>query len=85
MQLVSMSAGTLQELVSSAASLHGDRAAVVFDSGSESGALVSLLYRDLVELAGELSRLLQISCSNNNGVIGLCCCDDLFVPVWILG
>lgn len=80
-----MSAGTLQELVCAAASLHSDRAAVMYDSGSESGAPASLLYRDLVELAGELSHLLRISCSNSNGVIGLCCCDDLFIPVWILG
>lgn len=80
-----MTAGTLQELVSAAASLHPDRAAVTYDSGSDSDRPVSLLYRDLVELAAELSYLLRENCSPNNGVIGLCCCDDLFIPVWIMG
>ncbi|KAK2835854.1 hypothetical protein Q5P01_016338 [Channa striata] len=80
-----MSSRTLQDLVSTAASLHSDRTAVVYDSGSASGGPVSLPYGRLVELAGELSHVLRQTCSPNNGVIGLCCCDDLFVPVWILG
>ncbi|XP_039985544.1 beta-alanine-activating enzyme isoform X2 [Xiphias gladius] len=80
-----MAAGTLRELVSAAASAYSDRAAVTYDGRSVSGSLVSLLYRDLVRLAGELSRILRKHCSAGNGVIGLYCCDDLFIPVWILG
>ncbi|KAF1386130.1 hypothetical protein PFLUV_G00114970 [Perca fluviatilis] len=81
-----MAARTLQELVAAAASVHSDRAAVRYDGGSVSGSPVSLLlYRELVELAGELSHILRKTCSPNNGAIGLYCCDDLFIPVWILG
>ncbi|XP_075340791.1 beta-alanine-activating enzyme [Odontesthes bonariensis] len=80
-----MPARTLQELVSAAASLHADRAAVTYDSGSASGGLVSLLYRDLAELAGELSHVLLVNCCHSVGVIGLYCSDDLLLPVWILG
>ncbi|KAM7012744.1 beta-alanine-activating enzyme [Tautogolabrus adspersus] len=80
-----MAARTLQELVSSAASLHPDRAAVTYDSGSVSGSPVSLRYRELEELTAELCDALRRSCSDNNGVIGLYCCDDLFIPVWVLG
>nr|XP_020459007.1 acyl-CoA synthetase family member 4 [Monopterus albus] len=83
--MTSMATGTLQELVSAAASLHPDRTAVTHDSGSKSGSPVSLLYKDLVELAGELSHILRTNISPNNGVIGLYCSDDLFIPVWILG
>lgn len=82
---ISMAARTLQELVAAAASLHPDRAAVTYDGGSVSGSPGSLLYRDLAELAGELSHILRKTCSPNNGVIGLYCWDDLFTPVWILG
>uniref|UniRef100_A0A7N8Y5N9 Aminoadipate-semialdehyde dehydrogenase n=1 Tax=Mastacembelus armatus TaxID=205130 RepID=A0A7N8Y5N9_9TELE len=81
----SMTAGTLQELVSAAALQHSDRAAVTYDSRAVSGSPVSLRYRELVELADELSHILREKCSPNNGVIGLYCCDDLFTPVWILG
>ncbi|XP_067453656.1 beta-alanine-activating enzyme isoform X1 [Thunnus thynnus] len=80
-----MAAGTLQDLVAAAASLHAHRAAVVYDDGSVSGSPVSLRYRDLSELAGELSHILRDNCSLHNGVIGLYCSDDLFTPVWILG
>ncbi|XP_070765330.1 beta-alanine-activating enzyme [Enoplosus armatus] len=80
-----MDARTLQDLVAAAASLHSDRAAVTFDGGSESVSPVSLLYRDLAELAVELSHILRKNCFPNNGVIGLYCSDDLFTPVWILG
>ncbi|XP_059196881.1 beta-alanine-activating enzyme isoform X2 [Centropristis striata] len=80
-----MAARTLQQLVSDAASLHPEREAVRYDSGSEPGSPVSLIYRDLVELASELAHVLQKNCSPYNGVIGLYCCDDLFIPVWILG
>ncbi|XP_038563233.1 beta-alanine-activating enzyme [Micropterus salmoides] len=78
-----MDARTLQELVAAAACLYSDRAAVTYDGGS--GSPVSLLYRDLVELAGELSHIIRENCSPNNGAIGLYCCDDLLIPVWILG
>ncbi|XP_044054283.1 beta-alanine-activating enzyme [Siniperca chuatsi] len=80
-----MDARTLQQLVAAAASLHSHRTAVTYDSGSVSESPVSLLYRDLVELAGELSHILRKNCSPNNGAIGLYCCDDLFTPVWMLG
>ncbi len=80
-----MAARTLQELVADAASLHSDRVAVTYDGGSLSGLPVSLLYRDLVELSGELSHILQQNCPSNNGMIGLYCNDDLHIPVWILG
>ncbi|XP_051233307.1 beta-alanine-activating enzyme isoform X1 [Dicentrarchus labrax] len=80
-----MSARTLQQLVASAASLHPHRPAVTYDGGAVSGSPGSLLYRELVELADELARTLRQSCSANNGVIGLYCSDDLFLPVWILG
>ncbi|RVE73791.1 hypothetical protein OJAV_G00034930 [Oryzias javanicus] len=77
-----MAAGTLQAAVSAAASLHADRTAVVFDSG---GSPASLLYRELVDLSGELSGVLLRRCAPIDGVIGLYCSDDLLVPVWILG
>ncbi|XP_074492187.1 LOW QUALITY PROTEIN: beta-alanine-activating enzyme [Sebastes fasciatus] len=83
-----MEARTLQELVAAAASLHSDRVAVRYDGGSVSGSspVSLLLYRELLQLAAELSHTLQQTCSpNNNGVIGLYCSDDLFIPVWILG
>ncbi|XP_029001762.1 beta-alanine-activating enzyme [Betta splendens] len=80
-----MAARTLQELVSAAASAHWDRAAVTYDSGSVSDSPASLIYRDLVELAAELAHVLRINCGPHSGVIGLCCADDLFLPVWILG
>uniref|UniRef100_A0A3Q2E1Q8 Aminoadipate-semialdehyde dehydrogenase n=1 Tax=Cyprinodon variegatus TaxID=28743 RepID=A0A3Q2E1Q8_CYPVA len=72
----------LQELVSTAACLHADRPAVLYDGGP--GGPVSLLYREVVQLAEDLSAVLLKYCSNN-GVIGLYCSDDLLVPVWILG
>lgn len=78
-RVLGMSGGTLQQLVAAAASLHRDRPAVTYGGGS-------LLYRDLDELSGELSHVLRRSCSaGRNAVIGLCCCDDLLIPVWILG
>lgn len=80
-----MDAGTLQGLVAAAASSHSHRAAVTFDCGSLSDSPVSLLYGDLFELAVELSHILRKNCTPDNGLIGLCCCDDLFIPVWILG
>uniref|UniRef100_A0A665VA80 Aminoadipate-semialdehyde dehydrogenase n=1 Tax=Echeneis naucrates TaxID=173247 RepID=A0A665VA80_ECHNA len=80
-----MEAQTLQQLVSSAASEHPDRAAVTYDGRPGSGTLVSLLYRDLADLAAELCVALRENCSQSNGVIGLFCYDDLFIPVWILG
>ncbi|KAF3835112.1 hypothetical protein F7725_027670 [Dissostichus mawsoni] len=58
-----MAARTLQELVSIAASLHPERPAVKYDSGSVS----VLLYRDLLDLSCELSRVLQRNCSPNTG------------------
>uniref|UniRef100_A0A3B4FTB5 Aminoadipate-semialdehyde dehydrogenase n=1 Tax=Pundamilia nyererei TaxID=303518 RepID=A0A3B4FTB5_9CICH len=81
--LLNMSARTLQELVSAAASLHADRLAVTHSVSGKPSA--SLTYRDLVQLADEFSRALQNNCSPRSGVIGLYCRDDLFVPVWILG
>ncbi|KAM3619691.1 uncharacterized protein V6R79_012033 [Siganus canaliculatus] len=80
-----MAALTLQDLVARAASLHPGRVAATFTDGSASGTPVSLLYRDLTELADELSVILRRECCPNNGVIGLYCRDDLFIPVWILG
>ncbi|XP_015241042.1 PREDICTED: acyl-CoA synthetase family member 4 isoform X1 [Cyprinodon variegatus] len=77
-----MPARSLQELVSTAACLHADRPAVLYDGGP--GGPVSLLYREVVQLAEDLSAVLLKYCSNN-GVIGLYCSDDLLVPVWILG
>ncbi|XP_069555329.1 beta-alanine-activating enzyme [Brachyistius frenatus] len=80
-----MAARALQELVSAAASLHPDRAAVTYDGGSGSGSPVSLMYSELVKLAGELARVLRKNCSPSSGLIGLYCSADLLVPVWILG
>ncbi|XP_041862300.1 beta-alanine-activating enzyme [Melanotaenia boesemani] len=81
-----MPARTLQELIFTAASLNADRVAVIYDNGgSVSGSPVSLLYRDLTELAGELSRIFLKNFSPGNGLIGLYCSDDLLIPVWILG
>lgn len=76
---------TLQELVTAAATLYPDRIAVTYDDGSASGSQVSLRYREVIELAGELAHVLQKNCTSNNGVVGLYCCDDSFIPVWILG
>lgn len=80
-----MAARTLHELVAVAASEHSHRAAVTYDGGSVSGNPVSLLYRDLVHLSDELCHILRKTCVDNDGVIGLYCSDDLFIPVWILG
>ncbi|XP_061894551.1 beta-alanine-activating enzyme [Entelurus aequoreus] len=79
------SGGTLQGLVTAAASVNSHRVAVTFDGGSSSEGCLSLLYKDLLELSGELCLSLQEKCNANNGVIGLCCSDDLLTPVWILG
>ncbi|XP_077463975.1 beta-alanine-activating enzyme [Stigmatopora argus] len=79
------SSGTLHELVAGAGSVHAHRVAVTFDGGSLSDGPVSLLYRDLLALSSELCGILQHYCSHNNGVLGLYCSDDLFIPVWILG
>ncbi|XP_061540713.1 beta-alanine-activating enzyme isoform X1 [Phycodurus eques] len=79
------SSGTLQGLVATAASVHSQRVAVTFDGGSSTDGPVSLLYQDLLELSSELCRNLQQHCGHNNGVIGLYCSDDLFIPVWIIG
>ncbi|XP_057696637.1 beta-alanine-activating enzyme isoform X1 [Corythoichthys intestinalis] len=79
------SSGTLHGLIAAAASVHAQRVAVTFDGGSLSGDPVSLLYQDLLALSSELSRTLQQHCGKNNGVFGLYCNDDLFVPVWVLG
>lgn len=80
-----MAARTLQELVAVAASVHPDRVAVTYDAGSVSGSSATLLYRELIELTGELSDILRKNCSPHHGVVGLFCNDDLFIPVWILG
>uniref|UniRef100_A0A087YGD5 Carrier domain-containing protein n=1 Tax=Poecilia formosa TaxID=48698 RepID=A0A087YGD5_POEFO len=75
---------TLQDLVSAAASLHPDRAAVLYDSGSGETP-GSLLYREVVQLAEDLSAALLQTCSPRDGAVGLYCSDDLLVPAWILG
>ncbi|KAM9849322.1 beta-alanine-activating enzyme [Aulostomus maculatus] len=77
-----MDAGSLQGLVAAAASVHSHRVAVTFDGSLSSDGPVSLLYKELLELSGELTHILRKNCS---GVIGLYCSDDLFIPVWILG
>uniref|UniRef100_A0A3P9Q7I9 Aminoadipate-semialdehyde dehydrogenase n=1 Tax=Poecilia reticulata TaxID=8081 RepID=A0A3P9Q7I9_POERE len=79
-----MPARTLQDLVSAAASLHPDRAAVLYDSGSGETP-GSLLYREVVQLAEDLSAALLQNCSPRGGAVGLYCSDDLLVPAWILG
>ncbi|XP_061680411.1 beta-alanine-activating enzyme isoform X2 [Syngnathoides biaculeatus] len=79
------SSDTLQGLVATAASVHSRRVAVTFDGGSASDGPVSLLYQDLLELSSELCSALRQHCGDNNGVIGLYCSDDLFIPVWIIG
>lgn len=80
-----MASRTLQELVVAAASGHSDRVAVTYDGGTPLSCPVTLLYSDLVQLSGELSRIIRKKCSHNYGVIGLYCSDDLFIPVWVLG
>lgn len=80
-----MAARTLQELVVAAASGHPDRVAVTYDGGSPSSCPATLLYSDLLQLSGELARILRKNCFPNYGVIGLYCSDDLFIPVWVLG
>lgn len=84
-QRVAMAARTLQELVAAAASGHSDRVAVTYDGGSPSASPETLLYSDLIQLSGELARILRKECSPHDGVIGLYCSDDLFIPVWVLG
>ncbi|XP_054901491.1 beta-alanine-activating enzyme [Poeciliopsis prolifica] len=79
-----MPARTLQDLVFAAASLHPNRAAVRFDPGSGETP-GSLLYREVVQLAADLSAALLESCSPGGGAVGLYCSDDLLVPAWILG
>lgn len=80
-----MAARTLQDLVAAAAIVHPDRVAVTYDGGTASKRPESLLYRDLMELSGELSETLRLKCSAGDGVFGLYCNDDLLIPVWILG
>lgn len=80
-----MTARTLQELVAAAAIVHPDRVAVTYDGGTASKRPESLRYRDVMELSGELSQTLRLTCSASDGVIGLYCNDDLLIPVWILG
>ncbi|MED6280966.1 hypothetical protein CHARACLAT_016496 [Characodon lateralis] len=81
-----MPARTLQELVSTAASLHADRAAVLYDSGpGGTEASGSLLYSEVAQLSDGLAAVLLKNCCPSSGVIGLYCSDDLLVPVWILG
>ncbi|XP_034036379.1 beta-alanine-activating enzyme [Thalassophryne amazonica] len=77
-----MDRGTLHDLVAAAACVHAERTAVTYDSGSGS---VSLFYSDVVTLVSELSQTLRDNCCLRNDVIGLCCLEDLFTPVWILG
>lgn len=80
-----MASRTLQELVAAAASVHPDRIAVTYDGGEGSKSPESLRYRDLMDLSGELSQTLRLTCSVIDGVVGLYCDDDLLIPVWILG
>ncbi|MEQ2168741.1 hypothetical protein GOODEAATRI_017924 [Goodea atripinnis] len=83
---MTMAARTLQELVSTAASLHADRAAVLYDSGpGGTEASGSLLYSEVAQLSDGLAAVLLKNCCPSSGVIGLYCSDDLLVPVWILG
>ncbi|XP_054645265.1 beta-alanine-activating enzyme [Dunckerocampus dactyliophorus] len=79
------SSGTLQGLVTAAASVYSHRVAVTFDGGSWSDGPVCLVYKELLQLSSELSLTLKENCKPNNGMIGLCCSDDLLTPVWILG
>lgn len=80
-----MAARTLQELVAAAAAVHPDRVAVTYDGGTPSKRPESLRYRDVIQLSGELSQTLRLTCTPDDGVIGLYCTDDLLIPVWILG
>lgn len=80
-----MAARTLQELVAAAAAMHPDRVAVTYDGGTPSERPESLRYRDVIELSGELSQTLRLTCSPDDGLVGLYCTDDLLIPVWILG
>lgn len=80
-----MAARTLQDLVAAATIVHPDRVAVTFDGGTASKRPESLRYREMMELSGELSQTLRLTCSAGHGVIGLYCSDDLLIPVWILG
>ncbi|KAM3875855.1 beta-alanine-activating enzyme [Diretmus argenteus] len=84
---------TLQDIVAAAAALHATRPAVTYDSGSGPGSSASpgpgssasLLYSDLVALGNELCLMLRKYSTRNNGVIGLYCHANLYLPVWILG
>nr|XP_057930220.1 beta-alanine-activating enzyme isoform X2 [Doryrhamphus excisus] len=79
------SSTTLQGLVTAAASVYSHRVAVTFDGGSLSDGPACLVYKDLLQLSSELCLTLRESCKPSNGVIGLCCSDDLLTPVWIMG
>ncbi|XP_028300188.1 beta-alanine-activating enzyme isoform X2 [Gouania willdenowi] len=82
---MTMSAGTLQQLVSTAASLHPNREAVTYHSGFDPANQTSLSYRELMQLSTELSGVLMERCPVCRGLIGLYCTEDVLTPVWILG
>lgn len=78
-----MEARTLHELFAAAASAHGERTAVTYDSGT--GGTESLLYRELTALSRELCAILRQKCIPIKGLFGLYCRDNLLLPVWLLG
>lgn len=80
-----MASRTLQELVAAAARVHPDRVAVTYDGGAALRSLESLRYRDVMDMSGELSQTLRLTCFATDGVVGLYCDDDWLIPVWILG
>ncbi|NXN78119.1 ACSF4 enzyme, partial [Bombycilla garrulus] len=75
----------LQELVTRAAGLHSDRAAVWFD-GCTGKSPAFYTYATVVELAVELTAFLQKHCDRQGKCeIGLYCYAGINLPSWILG
>ncbi|XP_062348793.1 beta-alanine-activating enzyme isoform X3 [Cinclus cinclus] len=75
----------LQELVSRAAGLHSDRAAVCFDQCTGKPPAF-YTYATVLELAVELTAFLQKHCDHQGKCeIGLYCSPGINLPSWILG
>ncbi|CAL9695735.1 unnamed protein product [Knipowitschia caucasica] len=74
---------TLYDMFADAVSDCREQTAVTFDDGT--GRAQCLRYRELQTLSTELSCILRETCPLNKSIIGLCCRENLLLPVWILG
>uniref|UniRef100_H2ZXZ7 Beta-alanine-activating enzyme n=1 Tax=Latimeria chalumnae TaxID=7897 RepID=H2ZXZ7_LATCH len=76
---------TLHEMVLQTAALHENKPAVCFDE-CRKGAPIWYTYRDVTDLAKELTDFLQKHCHLESSCeIGLYCAPGIHLPSWILG